>query len=89
LSKSTKLWEREQRQLSIIENRIKGNTTKTCLKELPVKNDSIIFYDAIVLLGQAGINETKKELRLVGYHVGSKKFLVATDRFDLTAEQIV
>ncbi len=68
--------------------RIKGNTTKTCLKELPVKNDSIIFYDAIVLLGQAGINETKKELRLVGYHVGSKKFWVATDRFDLTAEQI-
>ncbi len=68
--------------------RIKDNTTKTCLKELPVKKDSIIFYDAIVLLGQTGINETRKELRLVGYHVGSKKFWVATDRFDLTAEQI-
>jgi transposase len=68
--------------------RIKGHTTKTCLKEFPVKKDSIIFYDAIVLLGQAGINETKRELRLVGYHVGSKKIWVTTDRFDLTAEQI-
>jgi len=68
--------------------RIKGNTTKTCLKKLPVKKDSIIFYDAIVLLGQDGINETQKELRLVGYNVGSKKYWVATDRFDLTAEQI-
>jgi len=68
--------------------RIKGNTTKTCLKELSVEADSIIFYDAIVLLGQAGINETKKALRLVGYNVGSKKFWVATDRFDLSAEQI-
>jgi IS4 transposase len=68
--------------------RIKGNTTKTCLKKLPVKKDSIIFYDAIVLLGQESINKTQKELRLVGYSVGSKKYWVATDRFDLTAEQI-
>jgi len=39
-------------------------------------------------LGQLGVSETKKELHLVGYKVGNKKYWVATDRFDLTAEQI-
>jgi hypothetical protein len=34
------------------------------------------------------MNETKKELRLTGYEIGSKKYWVATDRFDLTAAQI-
>ena len=68
--------------------RIKGNTQKTCIKELPFDPGGIVFYDAVVRLGQPGINETKKELRLVGYRVGNKKYWVATDRFDLTAEQI-
>jgi len=68
--------------------RIKGNTQKTCIKELPFDIGGIIFYDAVVRLGQTGINETKKELRLVGYKVGNKKYWVATDRFDLAAEQI-
>ncbi len=68
--------------------RIKGNTHKTCIKELPFETGGNIFYDAIVRLGQPGINETKKELRLVGYEIGSKKYWVATDRFDLTADQI-
>jgi len=68
--------------------RIKGNTTKTCLEKLPVEADSIIFYDAMVLLGQAGVNQTGKALRVVGYKVGSSKYWVATDRFDLSAEQI-
>ncbi len=68
--------------------RIKGNTLGTCIKELSFEADSNIFYDAIVRLGQPGINETKKELRLVGYKIGDKKYWVATDRFDLTAEQI-
>ena len=68
--------------------RIKGNTQKTCIKELPFDTGGIVFYDAVVRLGQPGINETKKELRLVGYKVGNKKYWVATDRFDLTADQI-
>ncbi len=68
--------------------RIKGNTQKTCIKELPFETGGNIFYDAIVRLGQSGINETKKELRLVGYKIGNKKYWVATDRFDLTADQI-
>jgi len=68
--------------------RIKGNTHKTCVKALPFEPGGIIFYDAIVYLGQPGINETKNDLRLVGYTVGDKKYWIATDRFDLTAEQI-
>ena len=68
--------------------RIKANTTKTCLETYPIPEGSIIFYDAKVLLGQAGVNQTVTPLRLVGYKVGSKKYWVATDRFDLTAEQI-
>ena len=29
--------------------------------------DGIVFYDNVVLLGTKGINQTEKELRLVGY----------------------
>jgi hypothetical protein len=41
-----------------------------------------------VLLGTTGINQTKKELRLVGYHIDGKDFWVATNRYDLTAEEV-
>ena len=68
--------------------RIKTNTTKTCLEPYPLPEGSMIFYDAKVMLGQAAVNQTVTPLRLVGYKVGSKKYWVATDRFDLTAEQI-
>ena len=68
--------------------RIKANTQKTCLESYQVLPGSIVFFDAKVLLGQAGINQTEKPLRLVGYQVGGVKYWVATDRFDLTAEQI-
>ncbi len=68
--------------------RIKANTIKTCLKSNPLKLDSIVFYDAIVLLGTPGINQTKKELRVVGYEVDGIKYWVATNRYDLTAEQV-
>ncbi len=68
--------------------RIKANTKRTCLESHQVLPDSIVFFDAKVLLGQPGINQTEKPLRLVGYQVGGVKYWVATDRFDLTAEQI-
>ena len=68
--------------------RIKGNTKKTCVKELPITDVKTIYYDAIVRLGQPGINQTEQELRLVGYKIGNKKYLVATDRLDLTATQL-
>ena len=68
--------------------RIKENAKKTVITANEINKDSIVFYDAIVLLGTKGINQTGKEVRVVGYHIGSTDYLVATDRFDLSAEQI-
>jgi hypothetical protein len=68
--------------------RIKENTTKTVVKENALPEESIVFYDAIVLLGTKGINQTEKELRVVGYRVDGNDYWVATSRHDLTAEQV-
>ena len=68
--------------------RIRANTNKKVIKANEIKADSIVFYDAIVLLGTPGVNQTEKELRLVGYRVDNVNYWVATDRYDLTAEQI-
>lgn len=68
--------------------RIKANTKVTCIQMNPVPTNSIVFYDAIVLLGTAGTNQTQKPLRLVGYRVDNVDYWVATDRHDLSAEQI-
>ncbi len=68
--------------------RIKGNTHKTCLEKYEISQDSIVSYDAKVLLGQKGPKQTKKCLRLVGYTIDGTKYWVATDRFDLAAEDI-
>ena len=77
-----------QEELKHFVCRIKGNTHKTCLEKYAVDPDSIVFYDAKVLLGQAGQKQTKKALRLVGYTVDGTKYWVATDRFDLSADDI-
>jgi hypothetical protein len=68
--------------------RIKASTIKTCIKDNPLKSGSIVFYDAIVLLGTPGINQTEKELRVVGYRVDGIEYWVATSRYGLSAEQI-
>ncbi len=68
--------------------RIKAGTRKTCLQNHPVDPDSIVFYDATVLLGTAGVNQSQKQLRLVAYRVASVDYWIATNRFELTAEQI-
>lgn len=69
--------------------RIKANTHKTCLEKYDTAPDSMVFYDAKVLLGKKGSSkQTKKPLRLVGYLVDGVKYWVATDRFDLSAEDI-
>jgi len=68
--------------------RIKAGTQKTIIKANHVKPDSIVFYDAVVLLGTAGVNQTQKSLRLVGYEVANVKYWIATNRHDLTAEQV-
>ncbi len=68
--------------------RIKENTTKTVIRTNAVKPGSIVFYDAVVLLGTPRQSQTEKELRLVGYRVGKKEYWVATDRYDLSAEEV-
>jgi hypothetical protein len=68
--------------------RIMASTKKTCIKAGEIKPGSNIFYDAIVLLGTPGLNQSKEPLRVVGYTVDGIKYWVATDRYDLSAEQI-
>ncbi|MCP4372661.1 MAG: IS4 family transposase [Deltaproteobacteria bacterium] len=68
--------------------RIKEATNKEVLEEYPVQEDSHVFFDAKVLLGTAHVNQTIKPVRLVGYIIEGKSYWVATDRFDLSAEQV-
>lgn len=68
--------------------RIKAITTRTVLQENAVEAGSHIFYDAVVLLGTPGQNQTVRPIRVVGYKIAGVKYYVATDRYDLTAEQI-
>jgi hypothetical protein len=68
--------------------RIKESTTKTEIRKNDVQPGGIVFYDAVVLLGTPHINQTEKEVRLVGYRVANVNYWIATDRHDLSAEQI-
>ena len=68
--------------------RIKARTTRTIIEKHDVNPDSHVFYDAIVLLGSSKQNQTKTPVRVVGYEISGIKYYVATDRHDLTAEQI-
>lgn len=68
--------------------RIKPSARKTVLRSHTVDPESHVFYDAVVLLGTKDINLTEQEVRVVGYKVDNKSYWVATDRFDLSAEQI-
>jgi hypothetical protein len=79
------LWQTERKHFVC---RIKKRTHKTLIETSPVSSGSIVFYDATVLLGTPNINQTKKPVRLVGYRVDGKKYWVATDRYDITAEEV-
>jgi hypothetical protein len=68
--------------------RIKQSTTKSEIRKNDVQPGGIVFYDAVVLLGTPYINQTEKEVRLVGYRVADVDYWIATDRHDLSAEQI-
>lgn len=69
--------------------RIKVKTTRTVIKHNPlVDKDSYVFYDAVVMLGTPGLNQTQKPVRVVGYTIAGVNYFVATDRHDLTAEQV-
>uniref|UniRef100_C6DY52 Transposase IS4 family protein n=1 Tax=Geobacter sp. (strain M21) TaxID=443144 RepID=C6DY52_GEOSM len=67
--------------------RIQARSNKKVIRENPIARGSIIFYDAVVLLG-APSTRAKKEVRVVAYRVEGKDFWIATNRHDLTALQI-
>lgn len=83
--KSFDTWQTEGKHFAC---RIKENTTKTVIRNNEVSPGSVVFYDAVVLLGTKGINQTEKEVRVVGYRIEKKDYWVATDRHDLSAEDI-
>jgi hypothetical protein len=68
--------------------RIKDHTWKKVVRKNEVKPDGIVFYDAVVILGALKKNRTEKEVRVVGYRVSGKTYWVATDRHDLSAEDV-
>jgi hypothetical protein len=78
-------WQRDEKHFVC---RIKESTTKTVIKENTLPEESIVFYDALVLLGTKGTTLTEKELRVVGYRVNGTDYWIATSRYDLTAEQV-
>ena len=83
--KNFDLWQEEEKHFVC---RIKAKTKKTVIESRELPANSIVFFDAIVLLGTPYVNQTKKELRLVGYRIGQAEYWVATDRYDLSAEQV-
>jgi hypothetical protein len=68
--------------------RIKASTHRHEIRRNDIKPGGIVFYDAVVLLGTPYVNQTEKEVRLVGYQVDNVNYWIATDRHDLSAEQI-
>jgi IS4 transposase len=68
--------------------RIKASTKKKIISQNAVPADSIVFFDAMVLLGTCGVNQSQTPLRLVGYEIEGVKYWIATNRYDLSAEQI-
>ncbi|MBC8457155.1 MAG: IS4 family transposase [Deltaproteobacteria bacterium] len=83
--KNFDLWQTENKYFVC---RIQDKSHKTTISTNEVKPGSIVFYDAMVLLGIRGKNLTEKPVRLVGYKINGTKYWIATNRFDLSAEQI-
>jgi hypothetical protein len=69
--------------------RIKKRTLKELitLEQFDMDPETFIFFDAKVRLGH-GQSKTKKPLRVVGYRIARTEYYVATDRFDLKAEEV-
>jgi hypothetical protein len=78
-------WQEDERHFFC---RIKASTKIKCLQAHETKPQSIVFYDAKVMLGTPGINQTEKPIRLVGYKIGNVKYWIATNRYDLSAEDV-
>ena len=69
--------------------RIKENTHRTVLEELPLAAGSTASFDTKVILGVPSGKQTATPIRVVGFESGGVNYLIATDRFDLTAEQVM
>ena len=67
--------------------RIKEGTRKYVVKKNPVTLGSSILSDEWGILGSSDETYTHTLVRLVVYRVGQKVYWIATNRFDLTAEQ--
>ena len=67
--------------------RIRHNTVKTIVKELPIPPKTSLFFHAEVYLGDDS-HRTEKTVRVIGFWVGKNAFWVVTDRRDLTALRI-
>jgi hypothetical protein len=84
-----RLFDQWQKDGQLFICRIKEGTHKKILAHNPGPADNcIVFFDAIVVLGTPGINQSQTPLRLVGYEVDRVKYWIATNRHDLTGEQI-
>ena len=68
--------------------RIKEATKRDVLEDYPLQEDSHVLFDAKVLLGTPNVNQTETPVRLVGYIIEGNSYWVATDRFDISAEQV-
>jgi hypothetical protein len=68
--------------------RIKKSTTMAIQEQRAVPERSMFFLDTTAILGSTEKNRTQKPVRVVAYRVDGKEYYIATDRFDLTAEQI-
>ncbi len=75
-------------QLLYVFQKLQADAARILPKEHSNLGDTIVFYDAIVLLGTPNVNQTEKPVRVVGYRAQGKEYWVATDRYDLTAEEI-
>lgn len=68
--------------------RIQQRARKKLVRRNDLPPSDVVFYDAMVILGKKGLTEARKELRVVGYRVDGKEYWVATNRYDLTGEQV-
>jgi hypothetical protein len=83
-----KLFDRLREESKHFVCRIRNNTKMEVIEEYCIPPDSYIFYDALVRLGTPGVNQTEEAVRVIGYRIGNTEYYVATDRHDLTAEQV-
>lgn len=83
-----KLFDKLQNEDKHFVCRIRNNTKMETIEDYHLNPESYVFYDAPVYLGTPGVNQTEKPVRVIGYRIADTKYYVATDRHDLTAEQI-